>query len=239
MPVTGYSGPTQGWQAARLRPDTSPPRAAFPTAPGRESDLREADALRDEYGRLRQPTIMAGAAPGTQGLHSGGHNHMQRSRGLHSMAGTLINPAVTIYARPDRPAQPGSSGGASNNTAVSHTLSTDETTLPGDLLVRKSGLPIASRMAALIRQRSLDVASLISDYLRRAAFSKMPQRAHNFIDIATFKRALCYAFAEQWQQLGMTTPEFMEVYSPYIVREQTKDGDALINWKAFSSDISS
>ena len=90
----------------------------LPTAPGRESDLREPDALRDEYGRLRQPTVMAGAA-GTQGLHSGGHNHEQRSRGLHSMAGTLINPAATIYARQDRPTQASTTsgaGGPSSNT---------------------------------------------------------------------------------------------------------------------------
>lgn len=64
------------------------------------------------------------------------------------------------------------------------------------------------------------------------------QRGHAFVDIPTFRRCLCYTFGEQWTLLGMTTPEFVEAYSPYISREQSTCGDALINWKAWATDIS-
>jgi len=104
--------------------------------------------------------------------------------------------------------------------------------------VRPSGLPIKSRMAALIRQRSLDMAGLMVDFLKRPGFSRLPQRGHAFVDIPTFRRCLCYAFGEQWASLGMTSPEFLETYSPYIAREQTENGDALISWKQFCVDIS-
>ena len=143
----------------------------------------------------------------------------------------------------------------------------DEATLPGDLLLRKSSLPIKSRMAALIRQRSLDMALLIMDFLKRPGFSRLPQRGFAFVDIPTFRRCLCYAFGEQWGILAMTSPEFLETYaprtsfspplalcsllsshatipflllcsySPYIVREQTESGDALVSWKAWATDI--
>ena len=129
------------------------------------------------------------------------------------------------YASMSKPSTPPAK---SANTAINLMLSTNETTMPGDLLVRKSGLPIAKRMAALIRQRSLDMASLITDALKRNAHSKFgPQRGHALIDIPTFRRCLCYAFGEQWTNLAMTTPEFVESYSPYIAREQSENGDAL------------
>jgi len=116
-------------------------------------------------------------------------------------------------------------------------LGMDEATLPGDLLTRKSSLPIKGRMAALIRQRSIDVATLFLDFLQRPGFSRMPPRGHGLVDIPTFRRCLCYCFGEQWSLLGMTSPEFMETYSPYIAREQTDGGDALILWKAWAADI--
>ncbi len=116
-------------------------------------------------------------------------------------------------------------------------LGMDEATLPGDLLVRKSSLPIAGRMAAIIRQRSIDVAQLFLDFLQRPGFSRMPPRGHGLVDIPTFRRCLCYCFGEQWSLLGMTSPEFMETYSPYIAREQSDSGDALILWKAWAVDI--
>lgn len=116
-------------------------------------------------------------------------------------------------------------------------LGMDEATLPGDLLIRKSGLPIKGRMAAIIRQRSIDVATLFLDFLQRPGFSRMPPRGHGLIDVPTFRRCLCYCFGEQWSLLGMTSPEFMETYSPFIAREQTDSGDALVLWKAFAVDI--
>ena len=39
------------------------------------------------------------------------------------------------------------------------------------------------------------------------------------------------------ESLGMTSAEFMETYSPYIAREQTDGGDALITWKHWAADI--
>ena len=63
------------------------------------------------------------------------------------------------------------------------------------------------------------------------------RRNYGFVDIPTFRRCLCYAFGEQWSSLGMTSAEFMETYSPYIVREQTESGDALVSYKAFCKDI--
>ena len=120
---------------------------------------------------------------------------------------------------------------------VGRMLGMDESTLPGDLLVRKSSLPIAGRMAAIIRQRSIDVATLFLDFLQRPGFSRLPPRGHGLVDIPTFRRCLCYTFGEQWSLLGMTSPEFMETYSPYIAREQSDSGDALILWKAFATDI--
>jgi len=118
-----------------------------------------------------------------------------------------------------------------------YTCGMDEATLPGDLLVRKSGLPIKSLMAALIRQRSLDMAGLMLDFLQRPGFSRLPPRGHALVDVPTFRRALAYAFGEQWLALGMTSPEFLQCYSPYIVREQTESGDALVSWKPFCVDI--
>ena len=92
-------------------------------------------------------------------------------------------------------------------------------------------------MAALVRQRSLDMASLITDALKRNAHSKFGPQRGSLID-TTFRRCLCYAFGEQWTNLAMTTPEFVASYSPYIAREQSENGDALVNWKAFSTDLS-
>ena len=123
------------------------------------------------------------------------------------------------------------------SSAKARMLGMDEATLPGDLLVRKSGLSITSRMAALIKQRSIDVPTLVMDFLQRPGFSRMPPRGHGLVDIPTFRRSLCYVFGEQWLSLGMTSSEFMEAYSPYIAREQTDSGDALILWRAFATDI--
>ncbi len=112
-----------------------------------------------------------------------------------------------------------------------------ERTLPGDLLARASDQPISERIAALVRQRSLDLTTLIGDYLRRPAFSRLPQRGHAYVDVPTFRRALCYAFGEQWTLLGMTTAEFEEVMLPYVGQEKSSSGDVLISWKTFAADM--
>jgi len=124
----------------------------------------------------------------------------------------------------------------SQGGSIERFLVMDESTMPGDLLIRKSSLPIRSRMAAVIRQRSIDMTDRITAFLRRSPFSRLPQR-FTCIDVSTFRRALCYAFGEQWTALGMTTAEFHEVYARYIIRERTDGGDSLIAWQAFAKDI--
>ena len=176
---------------------------------------------RDEYGRLIAHT--------GEGFKEAGDiiTYAKKTSGF-DMAGQIISYGKSSI--PKKEPLP-------ENSAKLYNFGMDETTLPGDLLVRKSGLPIKKRMAALIRQRSLDMAGLMMDFLKRPGFSRLPQRGHSFVDIPTFRRCLCYAFGEQWSSLGMTSAEFMETYSPYIAREQTDSGDALILWKAWATDI--
>ena len=176
---------------------------------------------KDEFGRIIEFS-------GTGFKTAGDIITYAKKTGAFDQAGSIISYGKTSVP----PRQP-----LPENSAKKIVFGMDETTLPGDLLVRKSGLPIKSRMAALIRQRSLDMAGLMLDFLKRPGFSRLPQRGHAFVDIPTFRRCLCYAFGEQWSSLGMTTPEFLETYSPYIVREQTESGDALVSWKAFCKDI--
>ena len=176
---------------------------------------------KDEFGRIIEFS-------GTGFKTAGDIITFQKKTGTFGQAGEIISYGKSTVPR----TQP-----LPENSAKTRVFGMDETTLPGDLLVRKSGLPIKSRMAALIRQRSLDMAGLMLDFLKRPGFSRLPQRGHAFVDIPTFRRCLCYALGEQWSSLGMTTGEFVETYSPYIVREQTESGDALISWKAFCRDI--
>ena len=169
----------------------------------------------DEFGRLI-------AFTGDGFLNAGDIITHTNNSGVFGQAGSIISYGKSSVP----PTEP-----LPDHSHKKYTFSMSEQTMPGDLLTRKSGLPIKSRMAALIRQRSLDMAGLMMDFLKRPGFSRMPQRGFAFVDIPTFRRCLCYAFGEQWTQLGMTTPEFLETYSPYIVREQTESGDALLSWK--------
>ena len=167
--------------------------------PGRESDIYEPRDGRDEFGRIATATSAEPVTthqyskPQLGPLHANAEfqNKQLRGRSLNSTAGSLITYGA-LNQGGTRPGLRESPPPARPNTAVNLMLSTDETTLPGDLLVRKHGLPIKMRMAALVRQRSLDLASLFVDYLSRAPFSKMgPQRGTAFIDIPTFRRCLC------------------------------------------------
>lgn len=178
---------------------------------------------KDEFGRIIQFS-------GTGFKEAGDIITYAKKTGTFGQAGQIIS-----YGKSSVP--PPAPKPIDTNSAKNRVFSMDEATLPGDLLVRKSGLPIKSRMAALIRQRSLDLPGLMMDFLKRPGFSRLPQRGFAFVDIPTFRRCLCYALGEQWSSLGMTTPEFMETYSPYIVREQTESGDALVSWKAYCTDI--
>ena len=184
-----------------------------------------APGRKDEFGRLIEFT-------GTGFLTAGDRITMTKGpkfSGAYNQGGMLISYGTSSNHQ-RRPLEDGSD-------VKARLLGMSEETLPGDLLIRKSGLPIKSRMAAIIRQRSLDIATVVMDFLERPGFSRLPRRGHGLVDIPTFRRCLCYAFGEQWSSLGMTSPEFMETYSPYIAREQSDDGDALILWKHFAADI--
>jgi len=178
---------------------------------------------KDEFGRLIRFT-------GTGFKEAGDRIVMgPKFSGAYDQAGMLVSYGTQPHRERKQLAE--------TSDVKARMLGMDEATLPGDLLVRKSSLPIAGRMAALIRQRSIDVATLFIDFLQRPGFSRQPPRGHGLVDISTFRRCLCYTFGEQWSLLGMTSPEFMETYSPYIAREQTDSGEALILWKAWAADI--
>eukprot|EP00325_Prymnesiales_sp_UTEX-LB-985_P015052 CAMPEP_0174754688 /NCGR_PEP_ID=MMETSP1094-20130205/105868_1 /TAXON_ID=156173 /ORGANISM="Chrysochromulina brevifilum, Strain UTEX LB 985" /LENGTH=520 /DNA_ID=CAMNT_0015960567 /DNA_START=14 /DNA_END=1577 /DNA_ORIENTATION=- len=193
--------------------------------------------LKDEFGRLIEFTGEGYQTAGDRIMYHSGKNSSTSKNALapvtdapYGQGGALISYGSTPARKPKEPLP-------ADSSVKDRILNTNEKTLPGDLLVRKSGLSIESRMAALIRQRSIDMPTVILDFLHRPGFSRMPPRGHGLVDIPTFRRALCYAFGEQWLSLGMTSPEFMQTYSPYIAREQNEAGDALILWKAFCTDI--
>jgi hypothetical protein len=90
-------------------------------------------------------------------------------------------------------------------------------TLPGDVLPSQPNTaPIYERMVKIIRSRNLDLLNLMDDFLKRPAFSRMPTRNRAYIDAATFRRALCYAFGDQWMRLAMSSPEFASVFNAYL-----------------------
>ena len=195
---------------------------------------------KDEFGRLISFT-------GNGFLTAGdriSYNKGPAFSGAYGQAGMLVSYGATPargekgdHVKKSPPKDPHERKGYIDGDVKARLFAMDETTMPGDLLVRKSGLPIKGRMAALVRQRSLDLATVILDFLARPGFSRVPPRGHGLVDIHTFRRSLCYAFGEQWSSLGMTSGEFMETYSPYIAREQTDSGDALILWKHFCADL--
>ena len=143
-------------------------------------------------------------------------------------------------------------------------LGQTEQTCPGDL--RGPGVPnpdprpLIDRMARVIRSRNLDMLNLMDDFLKRPRNSRMPVRNRAFLDTSTFKRALCYAFGDQWTGIAMTTAEFDELYKKYERKDahglaaspQSQGGgyqggggygqgqgqaETLILWQSFAQDI--
>ena len=107
--------------------------------------------------------------------------------------------------------------------------------MPGDLAVLDSiglgeGQNIWERMAAIIRARRLDVRILLDAHDRRNC---------GLVDLDTFRRALCYAFGNNWIELAMTSAEFDEVVKPYLTRNPNKPGDpaGFVFWQKFSVDL--
>jgi len=99
-------------------------------------------------------------------------------------------------------------------------LAQTEQTLPGDMRAQ-AGQPnpdttiIIDRMARVIRSRNLDLLNLMDDFLKRPRNSRMPVRNRAFLDASTFKRALCYAFGDQWTGIAMTAEEFEGIVKKY------------------------
>lgn len=205
-------------------------RLLQPFGDGRRIDAQPFRAPIPVTGEKAAVWLTNNLAPAPHDEHS---SRVMRGRAQNSSAASLIT-----YGAADGRVAARSSPRARPNMAVDLMNTTSEATLPGDLLVRKSGLPIRTRMGALVRQRSIDVSSLIIDYLQRCpGIGSRPQRGLASVDVPTFRRCLCYAFGEQWSQLGMTTPEFLETYSPYIANGQSADGSTLVNWRAFATDL--
>jgi len=110
-----------------------------------------------------------------------------------------------------------------------------EATMPGDVADLEStgmaeGESIWNRMASLIRARSLDVRILMDAHDRRN---------FGFVDIATFRRSLCYAFGNQWIDLAMTSAELKEICAPYLSRKPNAAGEpeAFVLWQKFTTDL--
>ena len=82
----------------------------------------------------------------------------------------------------------------------------------------------------IIQQRSLDLRMLMDAHDR-----------HNrgFVDVATFRRSLCYAFGNQWIDLGMSSMEFETIIKPYLSRPPHNPGDpeAYVMWQKFTNDV--
>lgn len=98
-------------------------------------------------------------------------------------------------------------------------LRINEQMLPGDVLgvsPRHPPVtqPIKERMAQIIRERSLDLVNLMDDFLKRPTYSRMPTRNRAFLQVPDFRRAICYAFGDQWTRLAMTTAEVRNLRPP-------------------------
>jgi hypothetical protein len=114
-------------------------------------------------------------------------------------------------------------------------MAMNEATMPGDIgfmatLGTGEGEHIWNRMAMVIRKHSLDVRLLMDAHDRRN---------RGFVDVQTFRRSLCYAFGNQWIELGMSTAEFNEICEPYRSRLPHAKGepDAFIMWQKFAADL--
>jgi len=113
-----------------------------------------------------------------------------------------------------------------------------------------STVEVKQRMAQILRERSLDIVNLMDDFLKRPAYSRMPTRNRAFLDVQTFRRALCYAFGDQWTRLSMSTNEFNNICKEYVRADNTfydKDKgvdvqgfgqpEPLILWQPFAYEV--
>ena len=126
----------------------------------------------------------------------------------------------------------------------------NEKNMPGDMLGQSprhpsSASPIEERLAMICRERSLDIVNLMDDFLKRPAYSKMPVRNRSFLDVPTFRRAICYAMGDQWTRVAMTSAEFDEIVRKYVRKDVAHGSQAtdvqgfgqpepLIVWQPFA-----
>lgn len=176
----------------------SPPKPPTPGLWDHLSPLDGADVdMRDN------PTIAA-------------HRTAARTGTTFDMADLLTNGTATkppgMYLPKDHPAM--------------QVIALNEFTMPGDALGVSPRhppvtIPPKERMAQIIRERSLDLVNLMDDFLKRPAYSRMPTRNRAFLDVPTFRRALCYAMGDQWTRLAMTTAEFKQLCDEFVRADNT------------------
>jgi Ca2+-binding EF-hand superfamily protein len=129
----------------------------------------------------------------------------------------------------------------------------NEATMPGDVIGNSprhppGSLTVEERLAAIVRERSLDFVNLMDDFLKRPAYSRMPTRNRSFLTVPDFRRAICYALGDQWTRLAMTTAEFDKIVKQYVrmdVAHGSQQSDVtgfgqpepLISWMPFAYEI--
>merc|ERR1711998_458802 len=57
--------------------------------------------------------------------------------------------------------------------------------------------------------------------------------------MGTFRRALCYAFGNNWIELQMTSGEFDSIIKPYLTRNPNNPGEpeGFVFWQKFATDL--
>ena len=156
-----------------------------------------------------------------------GVNSARNARQARTMAGMGKNRPQAVPM--------GGGGGFQPGQGKGTTMSQERWEMPGDLAVLDSlglgeGQGIWERMAAIVRARRLDVRILLDAHDKRNA---------GLVDLETFRRALCYAFGNNWIELAMTSAEFDEVCKPYLTRNPNRPGEppGFVFWQKFSVDL--
>jgi len=138
-------------------------------------------------------------------------------------------------------------------------LGQTEATMPGDILgANPDTKSVMDRMAKVIRSRNLDLLNLMDDFLKRPRNSRMPVRNRAFLDVSTFRRALCYAFGDQWLGLAISNEEFESLWKKYERKDNNEyyantggggyqgggqygqgqgQPESLILWQSFAQDL--
>uniref|UniRef100_A0A7S2MGS8 EF-hand domain-containing protein n=1 Tax=Haptolina brevifila TaxID=156173 RepID=A0A7S2MGS8_9EUKA len=144
-------------------------------------------------------------------------------------------------------------------------LNMTEQNMPGDLAAAAQAtfgqmstagfdaMPAIQRIAKQVRTRNLDMLNLMDDFIKRPRGSKMPTRNRAFLDVSTFRRALCYAMGDQWTGLNITSSEFEDLFRPYIRADANHESrlgnpqailypgvgqpEVLVLWQQFAQDV--